>query len=214
MDKLDELIKINEGLIYKIASKFKNIPKEDLYQAGVVGIIKAYNNYKDIGLAKFSTYAFKHIFGEMYETANNFRPIRLNKKILNLYKKLEQAKSILTQKNNKEPSLFELSSFLNLDLKTITMIYQCTNSILSIDNDNNKEIIYSIKEPNNKINEAKIDLVDSLKNLNSQELKIIKYRYFNDYSQSETAKKLGLSQVKVSREEKKSLSKMYNYLTN
>ena len=59
-----------------------------------------------------------------------------------------------------------------------------------------------------------IDVRDSLNVLNQEEKQIINYRYFKDYTQSETAKILGLSQVKVSRYEKKSLNKMYNYLAS
>ncbi len=64
--ELETLIKLHEKLIYKIASNFYGAPKEDLYQAGIISIIKAYNNYVDNGTTKFTTYAYDYIFGEMY----------------------------------------------------------------------------------------------------------------------------------------------------
>ena len=82
MTELEQIIKLHEKLIYKIATKFYEAPKEDLYQAGVIGIIKAYNNYVPTENSKFTTYAYNYIFGEMYEFANNLRTIKLNKKPL------------------------------------------------------------------------------------------------------------------------------------
>ena len=87
-DIMYELIKANEGLIYKIASKYsKYYNIEDLYQVGSIGIIKAYKKYREDCNAKFSTYAYNYIFGEMYALANN-KEIKLNKDInIDLYRK-------------------------------------------------------------------------------------------------------------------------------
>ena len=79
------LIKKYEKLIYKLTSKFYGISKEELFQSGVIGLIKAQNNFIDDGKSKFSTYAYPYIFGEMYELANSVRPIKLNKDILRLF---------------------------------------------------------------------------------------------------------------------------------
>ena len=98
MTELEQIITLHEKLIYKIATKFHEVSKEDLYQAGVIGIIKAYNNYNKQSDTKFTSYAYNYIFGEMYELANNTRTIRLNKNILKTYKKIEQAKQQLAQK--------------------------------------------------------------------------------------------------------------------
>ena len=68
---LEELVKSSTGLIWTVAKKFYGVDKNDLYQAGVLGVIKAYQNYVDDGKCKFSTYAYNYIFGEMYALANN-----------------------------------------------------------------------------------------------------------------------------------------------
>ena len=74
MNKYEEIIKVNSGLIYMIMNKyFKGYDKDDLYQVGVIGVIKAYNNYKNDHNTKFSTYAFKYIYGEMYNYINNIK---------------------------------------------------------------------------------------------------------------------------------------------
>ena len=213
MTDLEQIIKSSEKLIYSIASKFYNVPQEELYQAGVLGIIKAYKNYKNDGNTKFSTYAYNYIFGEMYELANGQRQIKLNKDILKLYRKIEETKYKLCQKLNYIPSTSEISLYLNIDENIINDIYNCTNSIMSFDDEEKK--LYEIIP--NQLPDSKDNIIDikaSLDTLTDQERQIINYRYFKDFTQSETANILGLSQVKVSRYEKKSLNKMYNYLTS
>ena len=213
---IDEIIKVNEKLIYKIASKFYNYDKEDLYQVGVVGLIKAIKNYKEDSTTKFTTYAYDYIFGEMYKLVNDNRTIRLNRDILNLYKKIEQTKYLLAQKLNHIPSTMELALYLEIDEGIICSTIASASSILSLDAETKEEVdLYNKLSKQESIPiEEKIALKDSLDTLNEDERKIIDYRYFKDMTQQETAKKLGMTQVMVSRYEKKSLDKMYNYLAS
>ena len=120
----------------------------------------------------------------------------------------------LSQKLNYIPSITELSLYLEIDEQTINDIYTATSSIMSLDADEEKTV-YEYIPDNHIVNKDNIiDIKDSLETLSEEERQIIKYRYFKDYTQTETAKILGLSQVKVSRYEKKSLTKMYNYLAS
>lgn len=213
MTELEQIIKLHEKLIYKIASKFHEISKEDLYQAGVIGIIKAYNNYNKQSDTKFTTYAYNYIFGEMYELANNTRTIKLNKQVLKTYKKIEQARQQLTQKLGYYPSIQQLSSFLSIPESIIHEIETCTNAIMSLDSNEERPVYETIPNEKETIKSDNIDLKDSLDTLTEEEKQIINYRYYKDFTQSETARILGMSQVTVSRYEKKSLTKMYNYLS-
>ena len=208
--ELEQIITLNEKLIYKIATKFYDVPKEDLYQAGVIGLIKAYNNYNKQSDTKFTTYAYNNIFGEMYELANNTRTKRLNKNILKTYKKIEEAKQHLSQKLGYSPSIQEVSTFLSIPETIINEIETCTGTIMSLDVESERPLYETIAaaEPSHE----NIDLQDSLNTLTEEEKQIINYRYYKDFTQSETARILGMSQVTVSRYEKKSLTKMYNYL--
>jgi len=210
MTELENIILLHEKLIYKIATKFHEIPKEDLYQAGVIGLIKAYNNYNKQSDTKFTTYAYNYIFGEMYDLANNTRTIKLNKNILKTYKKIEEAKQQLSQKLGYYPSKYEVSKFLSIPEQIITEIEACTGTIMSLDIETERPIYETIPSEEQPTN---IDLKDSLNTLTEEEKQIINYRYYKDFTQSETAKILGMSQVTVSRYEKKSLTKMYNYLS-
>ena len=149
----------------------------------------------------------------MYELANNTRSIRLNKNILKTYKKIEQAKQSLTQKLGYNPSILELSKFLNIPESIIMEIETCTSSIMSLDSNEERPIYQTKTNKQESINPVSIDLKDSLSTLSEEEKQIINYRYYKDFTQSETARLLGMSQVTVSRYEKKSLTKMYNYLS-
>ncbi len=214
MTDLETIIKLHEKLIYKIASKFYNTPIEDLYQAGVIGLIKAYHNFKDNGETKFTTYAYNYIFGEMYELSNGLRAIKLNKNILKIYKQIEKTKYLMSQQLNRIPSNVEIANYLQIEPSIIEQIEVLTSNIMSLDNDEEKSIYETIPEKNNRSIDLQIDLKDSFQTLTEQEKDIIQYRYYKNYTQTETANALGMSQVTVSRYEKKSLKKMYNYLNN
>ena len=115
--------------IKSIAKKFYNVESVDLYQSGYIGALKALKNFDFNSDIKFSTFAYKYIFGEMYEFAKNNRNIKLNKTYLKIYKQIENAKSLLTQKFNKEPSLNEISMYLEIDLSLINdVIITCKKS--------------------------------------------------------------------------------------
>lgn len=200
-------------MIWKIASHFYGVDKDDLFQAGVVGLLKALQNYKSNGNTKFSTYAHDYIFGEMYILANN-KNIKVSKDILKLYKKIESTRYMLAQKINKIPSNLELSEFLGLPLEDITMAINGAKVIMSLDSkeDDEKSIYDTIKSKEEDL-DTKILLNDSMEVLDEDEKNIIKSRYFEDLTQSEVARKLNMTQVMVSRYEKKGINKMRDYLT-
>lgn len=214
--KIEEIIKVHEKLIYKIASKFYNYDREDLYQVGVIGLMKALKNYKENSDTKFTTYAYEYIFGEMYRLVNDSRTIKLNKDILKIYKKIEQTRYLLAQKNGAFPSNKEIALYLEIDENIVEATIISAQSILSLDKETEEEVdLYNKLTTEESISkEDKIALYDSLETLEEQERKIIDFRYFKDMTQSETAKKLGLTQVMVSRYEKKSLDKMHSYLAS
>mgnify|MGYP003304424685 CR=1 FL=1 len=74
-----EIIEMNKGLIYKAASLFYNAESEDLFQVGAAALLKAYKNYRNDGTTKFSTYAYKYIYGEMYALASSNNTLKINK---------------------------------------------------------------------------------------------------------------------------------------
>ena len=210
MENLYEVINNHKNLIYKLSHYFeKYTNKEDLFQVGCIGLIEAYKRYdKNVG-AKFSTYAYPYILGEMKRYIREDKGIKISRNITKLNLKIEKARIILSQKLMRNPSTFELSQFLEIDEYLIIEALNTINPVQSLDDELNDMCLYdtiSIKERVDK--DDLIELKNQLKNLNVEEQKLINYRYLEDYTQSETAKKLGMSQVQVSRFEQKVLKKL------
>ena len=214
MDKvLEKIINESVGLIWEIAKKFYGIDKADLYQAGVLGIIKAYYNYRNDESTKFSTYAYKYIYGEMYLVANS-KSIKVSKDILKLVKMIEHGRNLLAQKLLHTPSNKELAAFLEIPEEKIEQALMYASSVLSIDNDTEDErsLHETIAYEETITQDDKMLLNESMNTLKPLEKDIITSRYYEDLTQSETARKLGITQVMVSRYESKSLAKMREFM--
>ncbi len=211
MNYEEKIIKDNEKLIWKLASHFYGVDKNDLYQAGVVGLLKALKKWNRDENTKFSTYAYDYIFGEMYLLASN-KNIKISKDILKLYKSIEHARYIYAQKLGKVPNNLEIAELLGLSLESVEMAMSSANSILSLDNNTDEVRSYYETVGKETDYDTKILIDDSFTVLSEAEKDIIKSRYFEDLTQSEVAKKLNMTQVMVSRYEKKSINKMRDYL--
>lgn len=212
MKDLSEVIKENQNLIYKIASSYSGYYNiVDLFQVGVIGVIKAYKNYNSDSLAKFSTYAHKYIFGEIIEFIRNDRTIKVSPETLKIYKATEKAKEYLTAKNGRTPTIQEISDFIGIPSKTIEESNKASMFTLSLDNaltEDNFTLENTIGVDRRTTIDNLIDLKSELERLPEEERELIRLRYFEDYTQSETAEYLGKTQVQVSRSEKLILKKI------
>lgn len=198
------LINENKNLIYKIASRFSSYYDiEDLFQVGVIGIIEAYKKYDKNSNVKFSTYAYKYIFGEIMKYINNDRNIRISSDYFKIYKSYLQAKEALSQTFGRSPSVGEISLFMEIDEKLLNDVISASEFTLSLDSEIDESIslenICGVDQREEVIDS--ISLEESIKELPEEEQKIIDLRYYQDYSQGQTAKILGISQAKVSRKE-------------
>ncbi len=210
----EQIIEENKGLIYKIAHQsFYGIEREDLYQAGVLGILKAIKNYQQNSNAKFSSYAFKSIFGEMYKLAMQ-KQIKVSSDYLRLYKSIETSRYTLAQKWGKIPTNEELALFLEMDVYELEQAI-LAGSVMVSSLDNHTEEDRSLYETIPTSETMSIDdyltIEEGLNQLSEEEREIIKYRYIEDMTQSEVARKLKKTQVMVSRYEKKGIDKMREY---
>lgn len=214
MNKYEEVINSTSKMIYMIINKyFRGYDKEDLYQVGVLGVIKAYDNYKKDHNTKFSTYAYTYIYGEIYTYTNNLKGLKLARENYSLYKKINEAKNILSQRLMKEPTIYELSSFLELDYKLIENIINSMKNIDSLEktiSSDSKELSLfdTISDERDYYNIDYIMLNEEINNLPEPWNQIIKLRYFEDKTQSEVASILGMNQVEISRGEAKVLKKI------
>lgn len=204
---MEKIISEEEFLIRRVAKKFYNVEKEDLYQAGYLGFIKAQKNYKE-EFGPFLNYAYKYIFGEMYELSVKSRNIKLNKYYLNLYKLVIKARSYLAQVLNKEPSFKEISDYIEFPLEEIEYVSMLCEEMFSLDDE-----YENIQIGVNSINEDDLILMESIESLDPLSSLVLKYRYKEDMTQSEVAKVLGISQVKVSRLESKGKQELLEYIS-
>ena len=214
MDAKTKLIKDNERLIYSIAKYFRNYNSiEDLYQAGCLGLVTAYYKYNPNMNCKFTTYAYPFILGEMRKLVREDKGIKISREITKLNLKIEKAYILLSQKLMKEPSIQEIANFLEIPEYYISEALLSSNSIKSIDEPVNSEgrdiTLQEIIGESENIDDL-ILLKEGLQSLSKEEKIIIDNRYMRDYTQSETAKIIGTSQVQVSRKEAKVLKKLYS----
>lgn len=202
-----ELIKANEGLIYKIASRYtKYYNIEDLYQVGSIGIIKAYKKYRSESSVKFSTYAYKYVLGEIIDFIRKDRNIVVSEEYMNIYKNYIKIKELLFTKYEREPSFSEIASFMEISENELLFVIESVKFTCS--NEVSEEFTYegSIDDREEIFNKILVESELSL--MEESDRMLIDYRYYQGYSQSETASLLGMSQAKVSRNEKLILSKM------
>ena len=202
---MEELLFTCEPLIKSIANTFYNVEKDDLIQAGRIGLIEAYKHYDKNSNVKFSTFAYSYIFGQMYNLSIKSNPIKTNKDNLKLIKLINKTYNYLSQALNKVPSLNDISAYLNIDINTINNAYNSSLSTLDIEDNDNTYTIYD--------NDIRIDLSNSINTLPKEEKDLIKYRYFCDLTQSEVASIMNTSQVSISRQEKKTLKKLRQLIT-
>ena len=194
-----------ERLVHSIANRFYGVEREDLIQAGFLGLAKAVKNYKQDNGTLFSTYAYNYIYGEMYEAQSGARPIRVQKGAMKLYNSVCKYRDLLIESLNRDVSMEEAAAKLGVDYSLISDI---VNSIAP-------QIDIELEDVNISCEEHLDDMIllkDCLKGLSDLEKSVIGSRYIKDLSQSETAKILGINQVKVSRIEKKSKDKMKKYM--
>ncbi len=208
--EVKNLVVENEALIYSIAKKFKG-DMEDLFQVGCIGLIKAYQNYDERFNTKFTTYAYRYIFGEIYQYVLRNKNIKISSDQIKLNTAINKAYEFLSQKNGREPTDFELSRFLEIPIEKIDENRNIFN-VLSLDDDRNEVDMYNLISFEDMNKEDLILLRDALNKLDKDEKELILKRYFYNMTQSDIAKQSGLNQVKISREEGKVLTKLRNYM--
>lgn len=216
-NELTQIVLDNQNLIHALSRRYDYRLREDLFQAGVLGVIDAYNHYDASRKTKFSSYAYPYILGEMKKYIREDRTIKVSRDIICLCSKIEEAKDVLRQKLYREPLLQELSLFLEMPEDKIIDALEFNRYIRSIDeplNYDGKEL--TIKDVVGAYESCdKLDLIslrDELSKLSPKEKAIIEKRYFQDFTQTETARIMGVTQVNVSRTEQKVIKQLKNKL--
>lgn len=224
-DKSSEevLIKRNVGLISSIAKRFINrgYEFEDLFQIGSIGLIKAIKNFDTNFSVKFSTYAVPMIMGEIKRFIRDDGIIKVSRSMKDVAKKAKMVKERLSKELGREPSISEISEELGVSPEDLVVAMDSMISpeylydVIHQDDGSPILLIDKLSEEKDIDSEItdKIALKEVLDRLEPKARQIIILRYFKDKTQTEIARMLGISQVQVSRIEKKVLAKMKDIMT-
>ena len=220
---LDKLIEKNLPLVSAISKKFLNrgYEYEDIFQIGCMGIIKAINNFDNSYNVKFSTYAVPMIMGEIKRFLRDDGIIKVSRSLKNTARKLHYDRETLTKNIGREPTIDELAEFSGITSEDILIATESVNNlqylydVIHQDDGAPVLLIDKLSEKAGEDGEIvdRIALKDAIGNLDSKSRQIIILRYFQDKTQIQVAKLLGISQVQVSRIEKKVLKIMKEKLS-
>lgn len=205
------VIEENIGLVKSVASKFLNTGYEweDLFQIGCIGLVKAVERFDATYNVRFSTYAVPLIIGEIKRFLRDDGRIKVSRDVKSGIKKLKDAEEMLFYKLGRHPKISELAEAMEMKSEDIVFLMEANssfNNIESMDDTERKDIFF--KEPQTNEEEKKINLItlkNIISNLKERDRQIIVLRYFKDMTQQEVAEILNISQVQVSRLEKKIL---------
>lgn len=210
------VIEQNLGLVHASARHFmgRGIEYDDLYQAGCMGLVKAVMGFDTSRGVQFSTYAVPVIMGEMRRLFRDDGPIKVSRTLKEQSLKAIRAREKLRCKLDREPTIYELAKEIGLDPAETAQALEAGITPLSLtvgdDSENSQADI-----PVDSDEEALVDrltLKEALNHLSANDRQLIIMRYFQNKTQTETAACLGMTQVQVSRREKKILSMLKNKL--
>lgn len=209
----DRLVTENLGLVHLCANRFRNrgIEYEELYSSGCVGLVKAANSFDESRGVKFSTYAVPVILGEIKRIFRDGGTVKVSRSLKELSLKTVREKNRLIAQNGREPTVAELAQAMDCEPDEIAEALSAAQPCLSLtrygESDDSEE--QDIPSP---FREADIydgiALRQAMDRLDANDRKLIFLRYFRSFTQSRAAAALGMTQVQVSRREKKILSEL------
>ncbi len=212
------LINSNLRLVANLINRFQNrgYDAEDLFQIGTIGLIKTIDKFDLNYDVKFSTYAVPMIIGEIKRFLRDDSPIRISRSIKELGAKIRLAESTLSNSLNREPTPAEIAAEIDAPLEDVLYALDANQAVSSLneqayrDSDDNLSVLEQLADPSHN-SESWLDhlaLKEVLSSLPQREQDILNLRFFQDKTQSEVAKIIGISQVQVSRLERNALKKL------
>lgn len=221
-EAMNIVIQMNLPLVSSISKKFINrgYDYEDIFQIGSIGLVKAIKNFDNSYNVKFSTYAVPMIIGEIKRFIRDDGIIKVSRNVKSLARKIHFDKEALTKKLDRDPTIEELSEFSGVDKEDIVFAIESSASLQylydTIHQDDGAPVLLIDKLSEDGEDDSsmidKIALKEALRSLDNKARQIIILRYFKDKTQVQVAKMLGISQVQVSRIEKRVLLQMRNKL--
>lgn len=218
----ENVVNQNLGLVWSIVHRFKNnyYDKEDLFQIGCIGLMKAINNFDTNYGVQFSTYAVPIIMGEIKRYFRDDGTIKVSRSLKELNLKINKVREELTNKNATEPTIQEIAEALEVSsqdvIEAIDASYYPTSLSEPIYERDGSSIVMEerIEDKHHMMWFEKIALKLEVEKLDDKEKLILYMRYKLDYNQEKVARRLNISQVQVSRLEKKIITKLRNHLND
>lgn len=213
----DNLINGNLRLVLSVVQRFANRGEgmDDLFQVGVIGLIKAIDNFNTELNVRFSTYAVPMIIGEIRRFLRDNSSIRISRSLRDTAYKAMQVKEKLTNKYNKEPTIEQIANELNMKKSDVVIALESIVDPVSlyepVYNDGGDTIFVMDQIGDNSTDSDWVDEImikDKLYNLDEREHKILYMRFMQGKTQMETAQEIGISQAQVSRLEKNALKQI------
>lgn len=217
----DRLVQENMGLIWSIVRRFGNrgYDMEDLFQIGSIGLIKAIDKFDNEFEVKFSTYAVPLIMGEIKRFLRDDGMIKVSRSIKENSWKIKKVSRELLLESGREPTVEEIGAVLGISPQEVIVAMDSSTEVESIYQSvfqkDGSEIYLIDKLSNEKNGEEETEqllnhmlLEQAIERLTEQERELLSARYFQNKTQMEVAKKMGISQVQVSRLEKKMLERL------
>ena len=210
----DNLLQENSGLIWSVVGRFRGRGEpEDLYQIGAIGLLKCIEKFDFSYDVKFSTYAVPMILGEIKRFLRDDGTVKVSRSLKELAwraKRLQEA--------SRELSLQELAERLEVEKEELVLALESTKDVESLyasvdGNEGTLQLIDKLTDntENEKVME-RLSLMEALEHLDAKQRQIIILRYFQDRTQADVARCIGISQVQVSRIEKRVLSELRRHL--
>lgn len=216
-EAMELLIKNNSGLVWNIVKRFigRGYEAEDLYQIGSMGLIKAIKRF-DINLeVQLSTYAVPYIMGEIKRFIRDDGIIKVSRQTKELAIKIKQIQNEYMNKNGEEISIIKISEMLDIPKEEIAAAIESSNNVDSIysvegTNEDDRILLEKIADNKDEYNSLvnKIAINEMIEKLDEKEKQVVLLRYYREQTQAQVGKILGISQVQVSRIEKRVLDKM------
>ncbi len=214
----DTLFEENTGLIYSVARRFlgRGVEMEDLFQIGSIGLLKAVDKFDPAFEVKFSTYAIPMILGELKRFFRDDGMIKVSRSIKENQHRVYLAREKIEKELGREPSLKEIAEMLEMPPEEVAMTMDSAAEVESLyrtvyqSEGSDISLIDKIPEKENAEEHLlnRIFLEEILGKLESSDRKLLYMRYFQDQTQTQIAEQLGVSQVQVSRMEKRILKKL------
>ena len=220
----DTIVRENLGLVYSVIKRFlgRGYEYDDLFQIGSIGLIKAIDNFDESFEVKFSTYAVPLIIGEIKRFIRDDGQVKVSRSLKELNIKVKYLSDSILKNEGREPSVSELAEKLGVDPCEVAEAMDASLPISSLDEpvyekDGSTVNLGDKFVDENNINEGdivnKLMINDLLSSLDERDKSIIYMRFYQRKTQVEIAKMMGISQVQISRIEKRALKIMRSHVS-